>query len=215
MDPRLRRRRKLERTLGLLGALAVVLTVFLQLTGCLKEMPSPFGIQEMRTRLVSDEELKFISIGQMQSSALGESQLSAVEDARPEETTFLKVWYKDESKEVSSTLFIPKRGVLDHSRIRLSLRRQNLVSEIEQIFGSDGMEFQIPARLGIIAYGLDLERVDPNRVGFYRYIEEQEGWEQLETLHLYVNVESGTVIAYCLVNCPFRYTLAEMKIEPE
>jgi hypothetical protein len=204
-----RKRSRVKKAIGWTSALCIVLLLVLQMSGCMKNLPTGEPIEELIYEPVHSSELTFICLGGTRSSALGEGCLYHEMEGSPNSCAMLKVWCEGEERSVTSTLFVPRHAVNETCTLSLALPEDVLLSEVGRVSGSHGTTFDVHARLGMMASGLDLCGIDPDKVGFYCYNEDLNLWERLEDLFLHVNVESGTIIAYCPIEYFSRYAIAE------
>jgi hypothetical protein len=198
-------RRRTNRILRGVASLGGLTLCILALIGC--KSPTDVPIQE--SIRVPEAELRFLAVPEMDPSVLWGSRMYDEAEISSTKGALLSVWYNGDEVDVRSKLRIFRGTVSQPLTVSLTLPEQVVESEADVVFGPDGLILERSAVLTMRARGLDLEGIDPDRVGFYYFNEDQGVWELIDPIFLFVNVEKGRIFGKCRVDHFSRYAVAE------
>jgi hypothetical protein len=163
-------------------------------------------------RLLPESALKFIDLPVIKGKdGIAGSETYVEEEISAEDGGKIHLNYVVSGKDnihVNSMLDIDPYAISQDITVSLSLPQDNLLAEVDLIFGPHNTQFATPAEFKLEANHLDLSCVgESDVVGFYYYREDLGLWELLDA-EVSVNLENGHINARASIDHFSRYALA-------
>jgi len=100
----------------------------------------------------------------------------------------------EENLRILTTLSVFPNSISEDAEATLTIDDQDFMGCVDVNFEPEGITFNEPAFLNILASGVDLSCVDPNSLGIYYLNDNTSEWEQMESDGFYVFPNLGKIL---------------------